>query len=176
MKKALKITGIVFGGFIALFIIVAIIAINDDGPGTKVPSPKVVESAAKPEVIKEEQPVVEKEEPKNIFKFGEEVPFESGLNVKTINVTKTAERNQFEDPTKYVLVVNIELTNTTGAEMYISSYDFNVQDKDGFQGKPYAGGDQSVSIAPNGKARVNFQFAIDGEGPYKVLGGVATWQ
>lgn len=189
MKKALKIVGIIFGGFIALMILAVAFSDSDEGPGTKTPAPKVEEvSAPAKEEPKAEEPAAKEETPKeepkkeepkkqdNVFAFGTDVPFESGMTVKAVSVTTTTERNQFADPTKYVLVVNLEFTNTTAAEISVTSHELNVQDNSGFQGEAYPGGDQMVTVAPNGKARAQFQYAIDGEAPYKVLCGEAIWQ
>src|SRR5205085_11909475 len=132
---------------------------NDDGPGTKSEPAQVAEkpAASTQPAAKSEPaaaPAPKKEEPKsNVFAYGTEVPFESGLNMKVLGVKETAERNQFEDPTKHVMVISLEVTNTTEAEITLTSNDLNVQDKDGFQGKTYPGGDQMATAAPDGKAR-----------------------
>jgi hypothetical protein len=186
MKKALKIVGYILAAFV-LMIVGGIIFSDSDGPGTETSAPKVEEASApvKEEPVAKEEPAQEeskekpKEEPKqedNVFSFGTDVAFESGMTIKAVDVSKTSERNEFADPTKYVLVVTLELTNTTAAEMAITAHDLNIQDKSGFQGKTYPGGDQMVEVAPNGKARVKFQYATDGEGPYKVLASDAVWE
>jgi hypothetical protein len=177
MKKGLKFLGCLGFGFIAVIIIGIIVAVStdNDSPGTKTTPEQVTKEAPKIETSTP-APKEEPKEDENTFAFGTEVPFESGINTKVIGVTTTTERNQFADPTKYVVVVEMELTNTTASEMTITSNEFNVQDKDDFQGKTYPSGDQIVTIAPNGKAKAKFHYGVDGEGPYKVVGGVATWK
>lgn len=174
-KKYFIYSGIAF----VLFVFGVSTSIKDD-PVKPTSTEVSIEKVDKPPVQepkKEEKP--KKEEPKKsdgVFDLGTEVHFESGLVVKAVKVTTTSERNQFEDPSKHVAVVHLELGNTTDAEITLTSHEFNVIDKEGFQGKPYASGDQIVTLAPNGKAKVEFHYAIDGEGPYKVTGGVATWE
>jgi hypothetical protein len=180
MKKVLKITGWVFGGFLALGIIGS--TLSDDEPGTKTEPAKVVETTApvKKETPKVETPKVEvpkEEKPKeNTFVFGAEAVFDSGLVVKAVSVTETAERNQFAEPANFVVVVAFEFTNNTNAEITLTSYDFKVVDSAGFQGVDYPQGDQLVTVAPGTKARGNFHYGVEVAGPYKVIGGVATWQ
>lgn len=137
----------------------------------------------KKEPVKKEEPKKEKKPVKKevkkddkTFKFGDEVSFTSGLKIKAVSTKTTTERNQFEEPVKHVVVADVEITNTTDTEVNITSYDLNIQDKDGFQGKPYPGGDQFVTIAPKGKAKIKFHYGIDGSGPYKVIASDVTWK
>lgn len=188
MKKVGKIIGWVFFGFLALAVIGSMM--GEDEPGTKVEPAKEVakveeskpaeETAAPKEEAPAEQPKAEapKEEPKEdtTFAFGEEAVFDSGLAVKVVGVTETAERNQFADPANFVMVVQFEFTNNTGAELVMTSHEFKLVDSTGFQGIAYPQGDQIVTIAPGTKARANMHYGVDGAGPYKVIGGIATWQ
>jgi hypothetical protein len=175
MKKAI---GFVVGSVVAVSIISAACG-NTEDIGVKTKPAQVVkqETPAKETTVPEQPKEEKKEEPKSsTFAFGAEVPFESGLSVKAVSVTETKERNQFADPTNHVVIVSFEFTNNTGAELTITSNDFQVLDSTGFQGVTYPQGDQIVTITAGSKARAQFHYGVEAVGPYKVIGGVATWQ